>query len=441
MAHNPVQVLSKYTALHGDTFRFYFGGVKEAIVTTNPAVIQHVLKTNSENYHKSEIQKKRMGHFLGKGLLTTEGEAWRTQRRLIQSGFERKQLEVLSSIMQDSLADSLRDFDRQARIGPVDIYPLMMKITFAMVGKSLFGACLKEEDIDLISLAISTVQEFMVRQTIQPYLNPWFAISGELSRHEKMRTRAFGVLLDYIQRRRQEAAGNDLLQILMDARYSDGHGMSDDLVLSESMQLLVAGHETSSNALSWLFYLLSSRPDCVERIRQEFDSVLGERPLTFSDVPKFEFTTRVILEALRLYPPFWMVDRMALADDRAGDFDIPRGSTVVVFIYGVHHAPQYWENPESFDPERFTKVREKLQTPFTHLPFGAGPRGCIGGNYAILQILMILSVLLRKYDFCLVPGQTIEARPMVILRPEHGIRMTFTEAIPRSVGKLSDCLR
>ena len=440
MAHNPIQVLSKYIELHGDTFRFYFGGLKEAIVTSNPAVIQHVLKTNSENYYKSEIQKKRMGHFLGKGLLTTEGEAWRTQRRLIQSGFERKQLEALSSIMQDSLADSLRDFDRQARIGPVDIYPLMMKITFAMVGRSLFGARLKEEDIDLISLAISTVQEFMVRQTIQPYLNPWFAISGELRRHEEMRNRAFGVLLDYIQRRRQEDPGHDLLQILMDARYSDGHGMSDELVLSESMQLLVAGHETSSNALSWLLYLLSSRPDCVDRVRQEFDSVLGERALSYSDVPKFEFTTQVILEALRLYPPFWMVDRMALADDHAGNFDIPRGSTVVVFIYGVHHSPQYWENPESFEPERFTKVREKLQTPFTHLPFGAGPRGCIGGNYAVLQILMILSVLLRKYDFCLVPGQSIEARPMVILRPEHGIRMTFTEAIPRGVGRLSGCL-
>ncbi len=428
MARNPVQVLTKYTELHGDTFRFYFGGVKEAIVTTNPVVIQHVLKTNSENYHKSEIQKKRMGHFLGKGLLTTEGEAWRTQRRLIQTGFERKQLEVLSSIMQDSLADSLRDFDRQARTGPVDIYPLMMKITFAMVGRSLFGARLKEEDIDLVSLAISTVQEFMVRQTIQPYLNPWFAVSGELRRHWDMRSRAFGVLDEYLQRRRKEAPGHDLLQILMDARYSDGQGMPDELVLSESMQLLVAGHETSSNALSWLLYLLSSRPDCVEEIRQEFDSVLGEKPLSFSDVPKFEFTTRVILEALRLYPPFWMVDRMALADDRAGDVAIPRGSTVVVFIYGVHHAPQYWENPETFAPERFTKAKEKLQTPFAHLPFGAGPRGCIGGNYAMLQILMILSVLLRKYDFHLVPGQTIAARPMVILRPEHGIRMTFTEA-------------
>jgi cytochrome P450 len=316
----------------------------------------------------------------------------------------------------------------------------MMKITFAMVGRSLFGARLKEEDIDLISLAISTVQEFMVRQTIQPYLNPWFAVSGELRKHWDLRSRAFGVLDEYLQRRRKEAPGQDLLQILMDARYSDGQGMSDELILSESMQLLVAGHETSSNALSWLLYLLSSRPDCVERVRQEFDSVLGEKPLTFSDVPKFEFTTQVILEALRLYPPFWMVDRMALADDRAGDLAIPRGSTVVVFIYGVHHSPRHWENPESFEPERFSKSKEKLHTPFAHLPFGAGPRGCIGGNYAMLQILMILSVVLRKYDFRLVPGQTIEARPMVILRPEHGIRMTFTEAIPRGAGRLSDCL-
>src|SRR5246500_5832460 len=145
MARNPVQVLSKYTERLGDTFRFYLGGLKEVIITTNPAVIQHVLKTNSENYQKSEIQMKGMGHFLGKGLLTTHGEAWRTQRRLIQTGFDRKQLEVLSSIMQDSLADSLRDFDRQARIGPVDIYTQLMKMTFAMVARSLFGARLKNE--------------------------------------------------------------------------------------------------------------------------------------------------------------------------------------------------------------------------------------------------------------------------------------------------------
>ena len=429
MARNPVQVLARYNENFGDTFRFYLGGLKEAIVTIDPAVIQHVLKTNAENYHKSEIQIKRMGHFLGKGLLTTHGEPWRTQRRLIQKGFDRKQLEALSAIMQDSVTESLRGFDQQVGGGPVDIYPHLMKITFAMVARSLFGARLKDEDIDLVSHTICTVQEFIVRQTLQPYLNPWFELSGELRKHEEMRTRADAVLLEYIRKRRNEAPGHDLLQTLMDARYSDGEGMSDELILSESMQLLVAGHETSSNALSWILYLLSSRPDCLEKVRQEMDSVLGEAPLSHGDVFKMEFTTQVIQEALRLYPPFWMIDREAVADDRVGEIAIPRGSMVIVYVYGAHHAPRYWQNPENFDTERFTKTNDKLRTPFTYLPFGGGPRGCIGGNYAMLQILMILSDLLRKYDFQLAPGQTIEARPMVILRPKHGIRMTFTKTV------------
>ena len=218
----------------------------------------------------------------------------------------------------------------------------------------------------------------------------------------------------------------------MDARYSDGEGMSDELILSESMQLLVAGHETSSNALSWLLYLLSSRPDVLERVREEFLSVLGAAPLSFADVPRFEFTTQVIMEALRLYPPFWMIDRMAVGDDRVGEIVIPRGSMVIVFVHGAHHAERYWPDPERFDPERFTKANEKLHTPFTHLPFGGGPRGCIGGNYAMLQILMILSELLRNYDLQLTPGQKIEPRPMVILRPKYGIRMSFSKHTPSS---------
>jgi cytochrome P450 len=431
MVANPVQVLSKYTELYGDTFRFYLGGLKEAIVTTNPAVIQHVLKTNAENYQKSEIQVKRMGHFLGKGLLTTHGEPWRTQRRLIQKGFDRRQLDALSLIMQDSLSESLADFDQQIVAGPVDVYSHLMKMTFAMVARSLFGARLKDEDIALVSDTICTVQEFIVRQTLQPYLNPWFAASGELRRHEDMRARADSILMAYIKQRRSQEPGLDLLQTLMDARYSDGEGMTDELILSESMQLLVAGHETSSNGLSWLLYLLSSRPDYLERVRQEFDSVLGDAPLSPGDLPKLEFTTQVIQEGLRLYPPFWMIDRMAMADDRIGDIEIPKGSTVIVHVYGAHHAAGHWQNPENFDPERFIKGSEKLRTPFTYLPFGGGPRVCIGNHYAMLQILMILSELLRKYDFQLVPGQTIEARPMVILRPKHGIRMTFTQAAVR----------
>jgi cytochrome P450 len=425
MVRNPIDILSQYLEQYGDTFRCYLGGIKEAIVTTNPAVIQHVLKTNADNYEKSEIQVKRMGHFLGKGLLTTHGEAWKTQRRLIQKGFDRKQLEALSAIMQDSLSESLREFDRKVQTGPVDIYPHLMKMTFAMVARSLFGAKLKDEDIDQVSQTICTVQEFIVRQTLQPYLNPWFSATGELRKHEEMRYRADAILMAYIKQRRHSEPGHDLLQTLMDARYADGEGMSDELVLSESMQLLVAGHETSSNGLSWLMYLMSTRPEVLDKVRQEFDAVLGDGPLTHSNVMQLEYTAQVIMEGLRLYPPFWMIDREALADDRVGDLEIPKGSTVIVYVYGAHHAARYWENPETFDEQRFSKANVAQRTPFTHLPFGGGPRGCIGGNYAMLQMLMILSVLLRKYDFELVPGQDIEPRAMVILRPKQGIRMKF----------------
>ena len=162
--------------------------------------------------------------------------------------------------------------------------------------------------------------------------------------------------------------------------------------------------------------------------------MLGEAPLSHADVLKFEFTTQVIHEGLRLYPPFWMIDRVAVADDRVGNVVIPRGSMIIVYVYGAHHAPRYWHNPENFDPERFTKEEMKLRTPFTFLPFGGGPRVCIGSHYAMLQILVILSDLIRRYDFELVPGQRIEARPMVILRPKHGIRMTFTDTTALSLS-------
>lgn len=432
MFDNPLTVLNRYHRELGETFRFYLGGLKEAIVTIDPAVIQHVLKTNHENYQKSDIQVKRMGHFLGKGLLTTHGEAWKTQRRLIQKGFDRKQLDALSAIMQRSVADSLRAFDAAIEHGAVDIYPHMMEITFSMVARSLFGARLREEDIALVSDTICTVQEFIVKQTLQPYLNPWFEVSGELRRHERMRSSADAILMDYIQKRRNEAPGQDLLQTLLDARYSDGEGMSDELVLSESMQLLVAGHETSSNSLSWLLYLLSSRPDVLARMRAEFDSVLDGRPLCHADVPRFEYATQVVQESLRLYPPFWMIDRVAMADDRVGETVIPAGSTVIVYVYGAHHASSYWPDPETFDADRFVKGSEKLRTPFTYFPFGGGPRGCIGLHYAMLQILMILSELLGKYDFELPAGQDIVARPMVILRPRNGIRMNFSKVTSRA---------
>jgi len=437
MIRNPIEVFARHTRELGETFYFHFGGVKKALVSSDPEVLRHVLKTNYENYHKSEIQVRRMGHFLGKGLLTTHGEPWKTQRRLIQQGFHREQLAILCRIMRESLDETLAEFDRAVASGPVDIYPRMMQMTFRMVSRSLFSAAFEARDADLISRTICEIQEFMVRQIVQPYLDPWFAVNGELAKYDRMRERGDAILMRAIERRRAEnAAGDsshgDLLQMLMDARYADtGEGMDDRTVLSESMQLLVAGHETSSNALCWTLYLLSRHPAVLARVKAEFDRVLDGRPLDHSDVPRMEFAAQVLDESLRLFPPFWMVDRMALSDDEAGGVSIPKGTTVIAFIHGVHHSPKHWPDPESFRPERFEREAKKRHQPFTHLPFGGGPRGCIGGNYAMLQMLMILSELVRRYDFTLTAGAPVEPRPMIILRPKDGIPMAFSPATAR----------
>jgi cytochrome P450 len=429
MIKNPIEVFDKYTARFGETFVFYFGGVKKAVVSSNPVVMRHVLKTNYDNYHKSDIQMKRMRHFLGHGLLTSHGESWLRQRRLIQQGFHKDRLASLASTMHECLGESLERFDKEIQHGHVEICTEMKKMTFRMVSRSLFSTRLRDEDVDFISETISTIQEFMVRQIVQPYLDPWFALSGELRKHEATRALGDRIVLDYIKTRRREGGEHqDLLQILLDAKYGDtGEGMSDEQVLSESMQLLVAGHETSSNALAWTLYLLSKHPECIEKIRREINAVVGDAPFQFCDIQKLEVTTQILEESLRLYPPFWMLDRVSLADDQIMDLAIPKGTMVITYIYGAHHAAQYWKDPERFVPGRFSKENKESHTAFAYLPFGGGPRGCIGGNYAIFQMLMILSILIINYDFSLLPNQIIEARPMIMLRPKDGIKMSFTK--------------
>lgn len=391
-------------------------------------VLQHVLKTNYANYQKSEFQMKRIRHFLGPGLLILQGEQWHTQRRLIHQGaFRSAKLASLASMMRECLDESLAQFDRRIQDGPADIYPEMMRITFRMISRSLFSASIPDRDIEYISQAISTIQEFMVRQIVQPYLNPWFAVSGELRKHEAMRDRCEQIVRDHIrQRRRHSGQCDDLLQVLVEAVYDDtGEGMSDEAILHECLHLLVAGHETSSNALCWTLYLLSQHPEYIERVRSEYDVAIAGAGLEYCDLSKLEFTTQVVEESLRLYPPFWMVDRVAIADDHVMDVRIPKGAIVVAFIYGAHHSPKIWDDPDRFIPERFSKENKRKHVPFAYLPFGGGPRGCVGGNYAMLQMLMIVGGILRRFDCELAPGQDISPRPMLFLRPDKGIKMRF----------------
>ena len=430
LAGHAAEVFRTYTASLGDTFLFRFGGFKTAIVSSDPAVLQHVLKTNHENYQKSEFQTARIQHFLGPGLLILHGQPWHRQRRLIhQGGFRAVKLVSMASAMHECLDGSLAQFDGAIQDGPVDIYPEMMRMTFRMVSRLLFSASLPDGDIDRISHAISTIQEFMVRQIIHPYLNPWFIMSGALRKHEAMRDRCAEIVLDLIQRRRRHPGPHDdLLGVLMDAVSDEtGEPMSDEAILHECLHLLVAGHETSSNALCWTLYLLSKHPEYVEAVRSEYDRVVGDSVLQYADLPGLDVTTQIIEESLRLYPPFWMVDRVAVADDDIMGIRIPKGTIVVAFIYGAHRSPKLWDDPDRFIPERFSKAHRVTHTPFAYLPFGGGPRGCVGGTFAMLQMLMIVGGLLRRYDFELAPDQDVSPRSMVFLRPNHGIRMAFAK--------------
>jgi cytochrome P450 len=421
------RVLSRHADRLGGAFYYYFGGVKKVLIATDPEIFRHIFKDNYENYFKSDIQIRRMGEFLGQGMLTSHGAPWRRKRRIIQHAFDADRLAAMADDMEATLARSLTGLEDRIAKGPVEVGAEMMRITFAMVTQSMFSTRLPDDEIKQISDGIVAIQAFMVRQIVQPYLRPWFAVTGQLRKHQRIRAAGDEILVRQIRARRADGRRcRDLLGILLEASEGeDGVPMSDRQVLIESMQILVAGHETSSNALTWILYLLSRNPESLRAARDECRAVLGDRPLRPGDLARLPVTTSIIDEALRLYPPFWMIDRMARKADRVGAVSIPAGSTVIAFIHGAQHAPDQWSAPESFKPERFIEEGRALRTGFRHLPFGAGPRRCIGANYAMMQMVMILNAVLRRYHFVLADHPPVRAQPMIVQRPRDGVWMHF----------------
>ena len=424
---NATAVLRRHADRLGGVFVYWLGGMTKVLIVTDPAILRHVLKDNHENYPKSSIQIRRMGQFLGPGLLTDHGATWLRKRRLLQQAFNPSRLAAMAADMQVSLDETLARFDAAIRRGPVEVGAQMTRITLCMVTRSLFSAKLPESDVEVISSGIGAVQAFMVRQIVKPHLRPWFALSGSVRRHQKIRGEGDAILQRLIDERRAAAETlDDLLGILMDAGFGpDGAAISDQEILDESLQFLVAGHETSSNALSWTFYLLSRDPAALEAVRGELETVVGEEPLQFDDLARLPATIATIEEALRLFPPFWMVDRMALEDDEAAGVAIPAGAIVVAFIHGAHHAQDFWPEPDRFRPDRFVGADKGLRNSLHYLPFGAGPKRCIGSGYAMLQMVMILNALLRRYRFGLATEAPVRPRAMIIQQPRDGLWMRF----------------
>lgn len=423
---NPIPVINEALQTYGMTYEVYMGGVQKIIMTADPGLIQHILQKNHRNYRKSEIQTKTLAHFLGRGLLTSEGAYWLQQRRLIQPGFHKNRLTNLAQIMTEVIEEFLVNLDEEISSNTiVDIYQKMMELTFKIVAKSLFSTSLQEKELRVLSHNLTVIQEFIIKQIRQPFLNPWFKLSGRLKRNEKLAEESNQVILNYIQERRKtDGDFDDLLQMLLDARYEDtGKGMTDRQLIEESLILFIAGHETTANATAWMWYLLSLHETETEKARREVKTQIGEQNPTFSDLSRLSYLTQIIQESMRLYPPAWITDRVAINEDQFNGIAIPKDTMIAAYIYGIHHAESLWENPEQFIPDRFAKEQKKNIPSNAYLPFGGGPRLCIGNSFAMMEMQLILAKMLQKYKVELVKDQKIEMQPLVTLRPRYGIKM------------------
>lgn len=432
-AAGPLQFMMNNTNQYGRLFRLRMPPNREMIAASDPEWIGHVLVNNHKNYIK-DFAYKQLGLALGNGLLVNDGESWYRQRRLAQPAFYKKRLEDLFHVMED-VADSYLDRLQLETGKDVRIDDHMMQLTSDVVIETLLGGSFKEE-FRLIQSQILTLQEHIVNRIRIPLFIPFSIITGK-DRRFKSKLRKLDERIYHIIRERKKAGeeGNDLMSMLMAARDEDtGEQMSDKQLRDEIVTIYVAGHETSGYCLSWTLYLLTQHPDKLEKLREEVDGVFERRngKLGGEGLRELQYTKQVVEESLRLYPTAHIVGREAVEEDHVGEHVIPKGGLVLLLIYAVHRDPEFWTDPEVFMPERFAPEFEKTRPKNVFLPFGAGPRMCIGNNFAMMEIIMVLAKMVHHFDFSLVPGQEIEPQPMITLRPKNGIRLVLKERTPVS---------
>jgi cytochrome P450 len=426
MIRNPVRMCEKYRKELGPTFTMHLGGTRPVIVSTSPSFVHHTLLSNKANYRMSEIRVKRMEEFQGHGLPNSQGDEWLEKRRHMGQGFRRDRLSALLPPQTDLVEELLARADAEAERGPVDMMKLMTRLIHHVVARSVFGSRMTEAEIATIGAGIKAIQSFIVRQIVQPYLIPWFRLSGQTRRYQRIRARGDQIARKYIAThaasRRDD--GGDVLDMLLHTPFGHtGEPMSREQILIESMQLLVAGYQTSSASLAWTFHLLGQHPGFVAEMRDEVNATFGSGPITIEGINRLRLARRVLDEAMRMYPSFWMIDRVAGADDQVDGIHIPAGLMVITYIYGLHRNPDVWPNPETFDPSRFEDEARRERHPAAHLPFGWGPRKCIGSNMALIQMLVILALFVRRYDIEPVTDGKVEIDAQMTLHPKNAIEM------------------
>ena len=403
---------------HGDVAAFRMGP-RPAVLISHPDAIEEVLLTQNRNFTKHYVMQI-LRPVLGNGLLTSEGDFWLRQRKLIQPAFGKQRVEAYGAIMVEHTERQMAEWrDGQE----VDLHHEMMRLALSIVAKALLDVDLTSQYTDVGRCLDFLMEDFSYRFENVFSIPMWFPTPWN-RRAQRSIHRLFEIIEEIIRQRRAAGADRgDLLSILVQARdEADGSGMTDRQVRDEVMTLFLAGHETTANALSWTWYLLAGHPEVETKLRAELRDVLGDRPPAVADLPRLRYAEQVVTEAMRLYPPAYAFGRRAIDACTIAGYPFPAGQTFIMSQWVVHRDPRFWDRSDAFLPERWADEKTKQLPKYAYFPFGGGPRVCIGNNFAMIEATLILATIARKFRFALAPGQTIRPWPSITLRPAGGMR-------------------
>jgi cytochrome P450 len=419
MRNQPLEFMTECARLHGDFVHLRVANI-DAYLLSHPDLVEEVLVTSNRNFIKPRLLREA-GAVLGNGLLTSEGDFWLRQRRLMQPAFHRDRIASYGVTMVDLTREMLAGWHDGETL---DIHEEMMRLTLGIVAKTLFGADVVQHAEDFGAALEVALQRFIERMGFMRLLD-----ALPLPRNRRFK-RAIGrldeIIYGIIAERRENGDGSgDLLSLLLGAQDEDGSRMTDLQLRDEAITLFLAGHETTAIALSWTLYLLSLNPGAEARLVEELEEVLKGREPRMDDMATLQYTDRVVRESMRLFPPAWRVGREAVVDCEIGGYHIGAGAQLIMSQWVIQRDPRFFDDPEAFRPERWDDDLARRLPRFAYFPFGGGARRCIGDGFAMMEATLLLASIVQRFHLSLVPDQSIVPFPSITMRPKYGIRMTL----------------
>ena len=433
LRQDPLSFMSRAAREYGDIVCLRFFHIRTYLLF-DPDQIEDVIVNNARKFIKGRVLRANR-HLFGNGLLTSEGDFWLRQRRMMQPAFHRNRIANYASTMTacaTRLADSWRPGQE------LNVHEAMMQLTLQIVGKTLFHADVAR-DAPQVGENLHVLLEFTADFRRLVMTPPW--LPTKMNLQAKRAVRKLTHIIDRIiqQRRDSHDDAGDLLSLLIQAQDEDGSRMTTQQLRDEALTLFLAGHETTASTLSWTWLLLAQNPRVEEKLYMELDSVLGGHTPTLDDLARLPYTSHIVTESMRLYPPAWAMARLAVQDHTLGGYPVPKGTGIAAVPWVVHRDPRWYENPEQFLPERWEGDLLKKLPRFAYFPFGFGPRQCIGNSFALMEANLVLATLAQRYRFTVLPNQTLEPLASITLRPRHGLQVridsrTLHHSVPSAVS-------